>query len=57
MKIIFNDEEQKRTFVRHACVRWFNIGANICTRTPNLAHIDCEKCMSEYIEMEVEKND
>lgn len=57
MKIIFDDEEQKRTFVRHGCVRWFNIGVNACTRTNNLLHTDCENCMSEYIEMEVEKND
>ena len=57
MKIIFDDEEQKLSFVKNGCVRWFNINVETCPRTYNLLHTNCENCMSEHIEMEVEKND
>lgn len=57
MKVIFDDEEQKKSFVKNSCVRWFNIDVGTCLRSSDQSQVDCMKCMSEYVEMEVKEND
>ena len=54
MKVIFDDEEQKRGFIKSTCLRWFGFDNKECVGLSQ-NHCNCEECMNARIEMEVER--
>ena len=52
MKVIFDDEEQKRGFIKSTCLHWFGFYNKECVGLSK-NHCNCEESMNARIALEV----